>query len=342
MLSVQNVFTPPFRLQGVPDEVADQQAVGSQTGPLGGVRGGPFGQFPVHLVETEQSAHHAHQGAAGDEARGDQRAAVGASLVQGGILRAAGDEPRDQTAHDQRCVQVHGDEHTQRESQRRNADSGQNQCQRRTDEVEPPGGLSARHERFDDGRHGVGLRGDERFGVGLGVETVGLVQDNQHAGHGGGRDDRAEEFPGLLLARGGAQPVADLQVGDEAAGHREGRADHAADDQGGGHAARTRQPYAHQNERREDERHQGHARHGVGAHDGDGVGRYGGEEEGDQKDDQDSHHGLHPVVQHAELEEDEGSQQGGDQHREDQLHRQVALVRSAVPPPLPASCRPAP
>ena len=80
-------------------------------------------------------------------------------------------------------------------------------------------------------------------------------------------------------------PVADLQVGDEAAGGREGRADHAADDQCGGHAGRTVQADAYEYQRREDQRHEGHTRNGVAADDGDGVGCDRREKERDDEDD---------------------------------------------------------
>ena len=122
-----------------------------------------------------------------------------------------------------------------------------------------------------------------------------------------------------------AEPVADLQVGDEAAGHREGRADHAADDQRGGHAGRAAQSDAHQHQRREDQRHECHARYGVRADDGDGVGRNGREEEGDDEDDHETRDRLHPAVEQAEVEEDEDRDERGDEDRQDALHRDVAL-----------------
>ena len=69
-----------FGPQGVPGEVADQNEVHRKARPFGGVRRGPAGEEPVHADEFQHGAHHAHQRAAGDEARGDQRAAVEAGL----------------------------------------------------------------------------------------------------------------------------------------------------------------------------------------------------------------------------------------------------------------------
>ena len=108
-----------FGPQGVPGEVADQNEVHRKARPFGGVRRGPAGEEPVYADEFQHGAHHAHQRAAGDEARGDQRAAVEAGFVQTLVFRAAGDEPGHQSAHHQRGVQLHGDEHAQREGEGR-------------------------------------------------------------------------------------------------------------------------------------------------------------------------------------------------------------------------------
>jgi len=81
-----------------------------------------------------------------------------------------------------------------------------------TDAVERPGRTHTVHQRFDDGRHGIGLRSGQ-LSAG---ETVCLVEDNPYSTYGSGRNDGSEDLPGLLLGRRAIQPVTDLQVCDEA------------------------------------------------------------------------------------------------------------------------------
>ena len=129
------------RLQRMPAEIADDGGVHRQPRPFGAVRGGPVGEEPVHLGELEHRAHDTHQGAARDEARGDERAAVEACLVEGFVLRAGRDVPRHQTARHERRVERHGDEHAQREGEGGHADDRQQEGDRRAVEVEHPRGL---------------------------------------------------------------------------------------------------------------------------------------------------------------------------------------------------------
>ena len=140
----------------MPRHIDGQRDVHRQSDPFGCIRLCPFGEFPVGLQELEQGAHDTHQCAAGDEARRNQRTTVETSLVQRFVLRTVRDEPCNQAAYDERSVQLHRDEHTQRERKGRNAYRGQHQRQCRTAEVEHPRRLSAGHQRLDDGRHSVG------------------------------------------------------------------------------------------------------------------------------------------------------------------------------------------
>ena len=130
----------------------------------------------------------------------------------------------------------------------------------------------------------------------------------------------------LLLARRGAEPITNLEVGDERASHREGGADHASHDESGEHATGTTQSDGHHDHRGEDERHERHATHGVGAHDGDGVGGYGGEEEGDERHEHDAYEGEeHVAIHHAKPEEDERDDDGEDGGDADESEREVTL-----------------
>ncbi len=70
--------------------------------------------------------------------------------------------------------------------------------------------------------------------------------------------------------------------------------------------------------------HQRHAAHGVRAHDGNGVGRHGREEEGDDAHDDQPHQGLPYVVHDAtQGKESENGQQGDDDAEHDGFHGQV-------------------
>ena len=74
------------------------------------------------VLEAEEDhgcADNAHECTTGDETAGEQGAALLAGLVNGFVLAAGADEPADDGADEQRCIQLQGDEHTQREGQGR-------------------------------------------------------------------------------------------------------------------------------------------------------------------------------------------------------------------------------
>ena len=228
----------------------------------------------------------------------------------------------DGTSHQQRNVQFEGDEHTQGEGQGRHLAPCQHDGHHGTNAIEQPRSTHTVHQRLDDSRHGVGLRGGQLTAG----ESVGLIEDDHHSAYGSCRHQCAEELPRLLLGRRSAQPVANLQVGDESAGHRQSCTYHTAHDEGCQHAARTVQAYGHHHDRSQDEGHQRHAAHGVGAYNGDGVGGHGGEEEGDDGDEQDAHQGMNDVtLHHIQIEEEEGEQDGDDRTDGDDFERDVAL-----------------
>ena len=134
------------------------------------------------------------------------------------------------------------------------------------DAVEEPRDRLVRHERLDDGGHRVRLRRREDLPgrvVGPRDEAVDLVEEEDDRADGERRDDRPEELRALLDRGRRADPVADLQVGDEPARHRERRADDAADEERREHPRLPREPGLHEEEGREDERHQRHPGDGV-------------------------------------------------------------------------------
>ena len=169
----------------------------------------------VETGETQDGAHHTHQGTSGDEAAGYQRALLATGLVHGLVLGACGHKPVDGATYEQRGVEFDGDEHAQGKGQGWNLAYREDDGDDGTDGIEQPGRTHTIHQWVDDGGHGIGL-GSSQVAAG---ESVGLVEQDHHATHGSGRHQRAEEFPCLLLLGSGAQPVAHLQVGDECAGH---------------------------------------------------------------------------------------------------------------------------
>ena len=192
----------------------------------------------------------------------------------------------------------------------------------RSDTVEHPRSTDSVHQRVDDGSHGVGLWSGE-LATG---KAISLVEHDHHADHRSCADEGAKKLPSLLLARCGAQPVTDLQVGDETAGHAQRRADHTTHDECGEHAAGTTQSYGYHHHTGKDQRHQCHTAHRVTAHNGDGVGCHRGEEESDDGDEQDAHDGKEQIaVHHAQPEEEERDGDDGDAANSDDLERDVAL-----------------
>ena len=77
--------------------------------------------------------------------------------IESGILAAAGHVPVDGTAHYQRNIQFQWDEHTQCKCQCGNLAEIEDDGQHCTDTVEQPGRTHTVHQRFDNGRHGIGF-----------------------------------------------------------------------------------------------------------------------------------------------------------------------------------------
>ena len=168
----------------------------------------------------------------------------------------------------------------------------------------------------------MSLRGCKR----IAREAVGVVEHDHHAAHREGCHQGAEKLVALLHLGRRAEPVTYLEVGDEAAGHGERRAHHAAHQQRGHDAGRAAQAHSHHYHGGQDERHQRHARHRIAAHDGDGVGRHGGEQEGYQGHQQDAHNGVKQIAtHHAEEEEAEHYDQRERRTEDDDLHGDILL-----------------
>lgn len=162
-------------------------------------------------------------------------------------------------------------------------------------------------------------------------KTVCLIEDNHDTTHGSSRNQRTEELPCLLLLRCGSEPIADLEVSDESASHRESRADHAAHDKRSHHTARAFQSHSHEHHRSKDKRHERHARHRVGAHDGNGICSNSSEEEGDASHEQDAHNGEEQIALHnAEPEEEECYDERNDGTYSNNLERDVALCADGL------------
>ena len=276
----------------------------------------------VDASETHGGTYHTHQGTAGNEAGGQQRTLLTAFGIEGGIGRTGGDIPVDGTAHYQRHIQLQRDEHAQGKGQGRNLAQGEHDGQHGTDAVEQPGSGDAVHQRLDDGCHGIGLRGSQ-LSAG---KSIGLVEHNHHATHGSGRHDGAQKLPTLLLDGGGTQPIANLQVGDEAACHGESGTYDTAHHQGCHHAAGALKADSHHDDRSQDEGHQRHARYRIGTHNGDGVGCYGSEKEGDDSHQHNGRQRMEQVALHHVKVEKEGHQQQCEDGADgNDLHREIAL-----------------
>ena len=153
------------------------------------------------------------------------------------------------------------------------------------DAVEHPGHVLPAHEGVGHGGHGAGLRGRERVGVLGGRRAVAVDSREEHDDrrHREAGEGRAEDVAPLDGPGRGAQPVADLELGDEGAGHGEGRADHAADEEDGEHPRRALEAEGRQGHGGDDEGRQGHARDGRDRNHGHGPRGDGREEEDDEE-----------------------------------------------------------
>ena len=217
---------------------------------------------------------------------------------------------------------MQGNEHTECKRQNRHTRKIEYQRQYCACEIQHPRCTLARHQRFDDRRHGVGLRSHQGI---LTRETIGFVQDNHHTAYGCRAYQRPQEFPGLLLGRCCTKPVTDFQIRNEAACHTQRCADYTADDHSSHHAATTLHTYGYKHYRSDNQRHQRHAAHGVTAHDGDSVRRHGGEEECNDRHHDPCHQCLYKVMQHAYPEEDEHHYQSHAYGQSQKLHAEVFL-----------------
>ncbi len=85
-----------------------------------------------------------------------------------------------------------------------------------------------------------------------GVESIHVVEQQDHATDGGGTHQSAEKLPRLLFAGSGTDPVTDLQIGDKSAGHGEGGAHHTSYDHRSHDAGCAVQSYGHKYGRSDD------------------------------------------------------------------------------------------
>ena len=208
-----------------------------------------------YAAEAEGGADHSHQGSAGNEAGSDEGAFFTALFVGRRVFASCGYIPVDESAGQQRQVQLQRDEHAQGKGQSRHVAGCQHDGDDGTYAIEQPGGTGTAHQWFDDGGHGVGLRCCQ-LPAG---EPVGLVQNHDDTGYGGCRYQCAQKFEGLLFLRGAAQPIAYLQIGDETARRGKGRTDDTAHDECGHHARRTFQAHRNHDDRGQNQCHQRHA-----------------------------------------------------------------------------------
>ena len=282
----------------------------------------PVGIVEADVLPLQGCTEYAHQSAAGYEAAGKQSAFLASGIVEGLVAAASRDKPVDGAANEQRQVEFQGDEHAEGKGEGRHAEGIQQECNESTDAVKQPGCSVAAHQRFNHCSHRVGLRSRERA-VG---EAIGLVEYHDDAGHGCRADECAKELPCLLFSRSAAEPVAYLQVGDEAACHAQGCADHAAHDESSHHTARAAQTYGYHDDGGHDECHQSHAADGICADDGDGVGCHGGEEESNDAHDKNGNNAEYPVAaHHIKVEEEESEHKSQDDAEGDESHRKVLL-----------------
>ena len=214
----------------------------------------------------EDGTQDTHDSTASEQTGGEERALLGALLVDCLILAAGLHQPGEETAHQQREVQLQRDEHTERERQCGNADHVQQDSQNGAHDVKNPRGGAAIHHRLDDGRHGVCLRSHQGI---LTRVSVSLGQQHDDCAYRQSGNERAHELESLLFIRRRADPVTDFQIGDEAAGHGKCRTDDAAHHQCRDDARAALQPDRGEDKGGENQRHHRHAGDRVGAHCGD-------------------------------------------------------------------------
>ena len=123
-----------------------------------------------------------------------------------------------------------------------------------------------------------------------------------------------------------AEPVTYLQVSDKAASHRQGGANHGAHEQCREHTRIAFKAHSHHNHGGKYEGHERHTRHRVRANNGYGVGSYRSKEESNDGYEQYSDHGVQQIeVHHAQIEEREDDEKGGNRAYGDDFERDVAL-----------------
>ena len=158
------------------------------------------------------------------------------------------------------------------------------------------------------------------------LKSIGLVEQHHHTCNGSCADDGTHEFEGLLFLWRSAEPITNLQVGDERACHGECCAYDTAHEQCRQHAGVTLQSYGHHHYRRKNQCHQRHSRHRIAADDGDGVGCYGSEEKGYGSHKDYGYRGVEKIeVHYSEEEESVGDEKGSYGAYGNDLERDVAL-----------------
>ncbi len=121
---------------------------------------------------------------------------------------------------------MHRYEHSEAECECGDAEPVEKQGEHSTGDVEDPWGVAAHHDGFDHLSHGVSLWCHERVGTG---ESVDFIEQEDNSTYSSCRYECANEFPSLLFAGCGAEPIADLEVGHESSCHGEGGAYNTSD-----------------------------------------------------------------------------------------------------------------
>ena len=265
-----------------------------------------------------------------DVAGSDEHAAFAALLHDLLVPRALRDEIREESAEEYRRVELDREVHPEGEGERRHADERENH---RDDDAEgeenPLDPRSAPHEPDDDLVHRRGLRRRHL----LRAELVRAPEEHHREGARRRRDEHADELERLLVARRRADPVADLEIGREGAGHGERRADDAPDDERHEHPVLAGEPHSREHDARDDERDERHSRHGIRADEPDGArGDEREEERNDERDrDADETDGRSGEAGPEEYEETHGD---GDDAEEHVPHAEVAVGPGDRPLPL--------
>ena len=294
-------------------------------------RSRPDGGNPlVQLQRRDDRRDDSRDGASGDVSGSDENAPLSALLRDLLVSRALPDEIREEAAEEDRRVELDRKIHPESERERRHADEREDH---RNDDAEreqnPLDPRPASHEPDDDLAH-RGRLGSRHL---LGAELERAREKHHRESAGGRRDEHPEEFEHLLVARGRADPVADLEIGREGARHGERRANDAPDDERDEHSVLAGQAEPCQKDARDDEGDERHPRYGVRSDETDRPRRDEREEERYDERDHDSHE-TDGRSREAGPEEYEEAHGDGDDAEKHVPHTDVAVRPRDLPMPL--------